>query len=63
MPDRKADRHKNPMIPFRPEMDQRAWLRQHAAATGRAVNAILRQALTEYRNRHEQQHTQGEDHD
>ena len=49
-----ADRHKNPPIPFRPPDDDRAWLYQYAAATGQAINAILREALTLLRKTKEQ---------
>jgi hypothetical protein len=55
MTGRKTDRHKNLMFPFRPGEDQLAWLRQHAADTARPMNAILRQALAEYRARAERQ--------
>lgn len=47
-------KHKHNPIPVRfPEAD-RAWLLAYAAATGRAVNAILAEALAQYRERTEQ---------
>ena len=41
--------HKHPAITFRPPEADRGWLLAHAKATGRAVNAILREALAAYR--------------
>lgn len=46
--------HKHAPIPFRPPEGDRAWLLQHAEWTGRAVNAVLTAALSEYRIRYEQ---------
>lgn len=43
-------------ISFRPPEADRLWLMEHAASTGRAVNAILVAALAEYRERQEQEH-------
>ena len=48
-----SSQHKHPPIPFRPPEGDRAWLLQHADQTGRAVNAILAEALREYRQRYE----------
>jgi hypothetical protein len=45
--------HKYPAFSFRPPEGDRLWLLRHAASTGRAVNAILRQALAEYRKQHD----------
>jgi hypothetical protein len=47
------DRHKSNPIPFRPPERDRAWLIKHAQRTGKAVNAILADALATYRERHE----------
>jgi hypothetical protein len=47
--DRKADRHKNRAIPFRPLEEDGAWLRAEAESTGQPVNTILRRALRVYR--------------
>jgi hypothetical protein len=53
--DQKADRHKMDAIPYRPATaDDLAWLRRHAAAAGQAVVDVLRQAVAEYRARHDQ---------
>jgi len=41
--------HKHPPIAFRPPEGDRAWLLEYAAATGRAVNAVLAEALAAYR--------------
>lgn len=46
--------HKHNSIPFRPPAGDRAWLLERAKQTGRAVNAILTEALREYRERAEQ---------
>ncbi len=40
--------HKHPPIPFRPPEEDRARLLAYAQASGRAVNAILAEALREY---------------
>lgn len=48
-------KHKHPPIPFRPPEGDRAWLLEHAERTGRPVNAILRDALTSYRQWWEEQ--------
>jgi hypothetical protein len=47
------DRHKHTPIRFRPPEADRSWLMKRAGETGRAVNAILAEALAEYRERHE----------
>ena len=41
-------------ISFRPPEGDRSWLIGYASATSRPVNAILAEALAEYRQRHEQ---------
>lgn len=47
------DRHKHHPIPVRlPEAD-RSWLRDYAERTRRAINAVIVQAIAEYRKRHE----------
>lgn len=48
-----TDRHKEPPMPFRPAEGYRAWLKEHARKTGKSVNAVLRQAVAEFRERHE----------
>jgi len=47
--------HKDSPIPYRPpaRTDDRAWLLAHAGATGLSVNAVITQALREYRERAE----------
>ena len=45
--------HKHNPIPFRPVDGDRTWLLAYAKAIGRPVNAILREALAEYRKRRE----------
>lgn len=47
------NQHKHPPIPFRPPEGDRAWLLAYAAATERPVNAILAEALAEYRKERE----------
>jgi hypothetical protein len=47
------NQHKHPPIAFRPPEGDRAWLLEHAAATGEPVNRILARALAEYRARRE----------
>lgn len=49
-----ADRHKHPPIRFRPPEPDRLWLMERAEETGRAVNAILAEALAEHRARIEE---------
>jgi hypothetical protein len=58
-----ADRHKLGPIPYRPPAgtDLRDWLTEFAERSGRAVNAVITEALTEYRSAHDS--TEGEDHD
>ena len=43
------DRHKFKPIRVRPRESDRLWLVEHAAATGRAVNAIVADAIAAYR--------------
>ena len=45
------DRHKHTPIRFRPPEADRLWLLEYAAKAGRAVNAVLAEALAEYRKR------------
>jgi hypothetical protein len=51
----KPDRHRQPPIPFRPPEADRAWLVEYAERASRAVNAVLAEALAEYRRRREQE--------
>lgn len=46
-----ADRHKYKPIRFRPPEADRLWLMERHEKTGRAVNAILADALAEHRAR------------
>jgi hypothetical protein len=48
-----VDRHKTAPKAVRMPDGLLAWYEQHAAATGRPVNAALVAALTEYRTQHE----------
>ena len=48
-----SSQHKHNPIPFRPPSPEREWLLRYAADTGRPVNAILTEALSEYRSRHQ----------
>lgn len=41
--------HKHRPVSFRPPEGDRAWLLARAAATGQPVNAVLADALAEYR--------------
>ena len=43
------DRHKYKPIRVRPRESDRLWLAEHSAATGRAVNAIVSDAIAAYR--------------
>jgi hypothetical protein len=43
------DRHKYKPIRVRPRESDRLWLLEHSAATGRAVNAIVSDAISAYR--------------
>jgi hypothetical protein len=45
--------HKHPAISFRPPAEAWEWLKNRATESGRAVNAILAEALSEYRTRHD----------
>jgi hypothetical protein len=47
------DRHKHSPIRFRPREADRLWLLEYADKTGRPVNAVLAEALAEYRAQHE----------
>ena len=44
-----VDRHKFKPIRVRPREADRLWLAEHSAATGRAVNAIVADAIAAYR--------------
>jgi hypothetical protein len=46
-------KHKYPPIPFRPPEGDRSWLLEYAKASDQAVNAVLAQALREFRERRE----------
>ena len=48
-----ADRHKHTPVRFRPPEADRLWLLEYADKTGRPVNAVLAEALAEYRKRRE----------
>ena len=48
-----ADRHKYTPIRFRPPEADRLWLLEYADTTGIPVNAVLAEALAEYRARRE----------
>ena len=43
------DRHKHKPLRFRPPETDLLWLLEHSAETGRAVNAVLSDALAAYR--------------
>lgn len=45
--------HKANPVTFRPPECDRLWLVTFAEKTGRAVNAILTEALADYRTKHE----------
>ena len=50
------NKHKYGPIPFRPSPEGlRHWLKDYARRTGKAVNAILNEALDAYRKQHEQE--------
>ena len=53
------DRHKHSPIRFRPPEADRLWLLEYAAKAGRAVNAVLAEALAEYRERREGRNAEG----
>jgi hypothetical protein len=57
---RTADRHRANPIPFRPPAGEREWLTSYAERTGRAVNAILADALRLYRERAERKDAEHE---
>jgi predicted transcriptional regulator len=42
--------HKYKAITIRPSDDEREWLESHAEKTGRDVNSVVREALSEYRS-------------
>lgn len=46
-----ADRHKTPATTVRLPETERRWLLAYAEATGRQVNAIIAEAVAEYRER------------
>jgi len=48
--DRYAGRD-DPQVSYRPSSDDRKWLGAYARQTGRSVNAVLNEALAEYRAR------------
>ena len=48
-----ADRHKHTPVRFRPPEADRLWLLEYAAKMDRPVNAVLAEALAEYRERRE----------
>ena len=48
-----ADRHKHTPVRFRPPEADRLWLLEYAAKMGRPVNAVLAEALAEYRAQRE----------
>jgi hypothetical protein len=43
------NQHKYRPIPFRPPEGDRLWLAEYARRTGRAVNAIIAEAVAAYR--------------
>lgn len=49
-----SDRHRNLPIALRLPEGDRSWLKQHAAETGQAVNAIIARLVAEYRKRHQE---------
>ena len=49
------DRHKRPPIPVRLSVGDESWLKDHARRTGQAVNAIVRRAIADYRERNEKE--------
>jgi hypothetical protein len=53
MPDQRGDRHKNPPFYVRPEASDREWFLARAERTGRRLHAILREALSDYRAKHD----------
>ena len=52
---RVPNQHTSNPVPWRPPAgtDLRAWVREHAASTDGKMSAIITQAVTEYRQRHE----------
>jgi hypothetical protein len=46
-----TDRHEQNPISIRPPRDDRAWLEAYAKDAGRAVHAVIVEALAEYRAR------------
>lgn len=55
--------HKHPPVPFRPAEGDRSWLLAYAKEHGRPVNAVLSDALREYRERHGSSDEGEADHD
>jgi hypothetical protein len=49
-----GDRHKYAPIRFRPPEPDRLWLLEYASKAGRPVNAVLAEALAEYRIRRDE---------
>jgi hypothetical protein len=56
-----ADRHKHTPVRFRPPEADRTWLQDFAERTGRAVNAILTEALSQYRSRSDGESAEGKE--
>jgi predicted transcriptional regulator len=46
-----SDRHKRNPVTVRLPEDLRAWVKRYAAVTGRPVNAVIVEAITEKRDR------------
>lgn len=57
------NQHKHPNLSFRPPADDRAWLLAYVERTGRPRNAILAEALAQYRARVEASRKQVEQQD
>ena len=53
--------HKHYPVAYRPPGELRAWLLAYAKQTGRAVNAIITQALSELRDREQANSTDQQD--
>ena len=48
------NQHAVKAVTFRPATaEERDWLIRHAEATGRDANAVLREALADYRSKHD----------
>jgi predicted transcriptional regulator len=46
-----ADRHRNPVVTFRPPPEDKEWLTAYAEATSRDISAIMTDALADLRRR------------